>query len=167
MVGYSTADLADIPLKTKVQLLQYKLQLKKFYRENPDYAPLDYDWLTHCAPSDVYLNLRLGIIHDLIGSIPLQEHTINFSRLLTTSYNQSGTIFPEVGGFAYFAKPIFMLSASLIDVVVDDVVVDATVDTIVGGLQGAFVFFETIPITDIDGVVTQTIHIRANLMITR
>lgn len=84
--------------------------------------------------------------------------------MLSTAYTHSGTIFANAGGCPYFVKPICVLSAAVTNVVVDDVMVDVAVDTIVGGLQGGFVFFEMLPIKDIHGVITQTLHVRANVL---
>lgn len=76
---YDTEALDDVPFRIKVQLLQYKLQLKQFYRENPGHAPLNPEWETRLSPSDVYLNTRLDFVNGLINSIPLQEHATNLS----------------------------------------------------------------------------------------
>ena len=37
--GFDTVALATLPFRTKVKAAQYKSQLRKFYRENPNDAP--------------------------------------------------------------------------------------------------------------------------------
>ena len=147
--GYDPIALAVVPFRVQAQVVNYKLQLRQYYRENRENAPVNSDWITQCSPNEIKLGHRLEFANGLMNPLPLTEHAINFNELLTTAFTHSGTILNHTSGFAHFVKPTFILSASVIKVAtgVDaDAVVDDVVDTIFGGFQGAIVFFDTVPV---------------------
>lgn len=140
--GFDTSAIAIVPFRIRVQVAKYKLQLSDFYEKHPDCGiPRDYI-LPLPSEHETRLSRHLEISDALTSQVPLQEHATNLSKLLTTAYTHSGYFFTEACGYGYVVKPYIVLSAAMIDVVLDDVATSTAVDTIIGGFQGAFIFFE-------------------------